>query len=82
VREVTPYLVDSGGAKNWLFVKVETDEGIHGWGECYTQTDRDRSIAVLVEELGRYLVGWNPFAIRRFTFVVWSKRCGTSSARR
>lgn len=20
------------GGKNWLFMKVETDEGIHGWG--------------------------------------------------
>ena len=72
VTKVTPYLVDSGGGKNWLFVKVETDEGLRGWGECYTQTDRDRSIAVIVEELGRYLVGWDPFAIRRFTFVAYN----------
>jgi L-alanine-DL-glutamate epimerase-like enolase superfamily enzyme len=27
------------GGKHWLFVKVETDEGIHGWGEAYTQLD-------------------------------------------
>jgi galactonate dehydratase len=72
VAQVTPFLVDSGGGKNWLFVKVATDEGLHGWGECYTQTDRDRSVAVIAEELGRYLVGWDPFAIRRFTFVAYN----------
>lgn len=72
VAAVNSYLVDSGRGKNWLFVKVTTDEGLYGWGECYTQSDRDRSIAVLVEELGRYLIGWDPFAIRRFTFVAYN----------
>ena len=22
-----------GGNRNWVFCKVETDEGVHGWGE-------------------------------------------------
>ena len=42
VSKVTPYLVDSGGSKSWLFVKLETDDGLVGWGEAYTQADRDR----------------------------------------
>ena len=33
ITAIRPYLVDSGVSKNWLFVKVETSEGIHGWGE-------------------------------------------------
>src|SRR4029434_813185 len=37
VKGVTPFLVDLGGGKNLLFVKVETEGGPHGWGECYTQ---------------------------------------------
>ncbi|MCH7643102.1 MAG: hypothetical protein IIC30_07470, partial [Chloroflexi bacterium] len=23
-----------GGGRNWLFVKVMSDEGVHGWGEA------------------------------------------------
>src|SRR5687768_15492237 len=57
VSRVTPFLADLGGAKNLLFVKVETDGGPHGWGECYTQADRDRSVIAHVEALARYLVG-------------------------
>ena len=70
---VTPAAERAGvvGAKNWLFVKVETDEGIHGWGEAYTQLDRDRAIEQHVRELGRYLVGRDPFAIKHFTWVVY-----------
>ena len=41
VSRVTPFLVDPGSGKNLCFVKVETDGGLHGWGECYTQADRD-----------------------------------------
>ena len=60
VTSVRTFFVDPGGSKNWLFVKVETDAGIHGWGECYTQADRDRAIEIHVQQLGRYLIGRDP----------------------
>ena len=44
IKSVRTFLVDPGAHKRWLFVKVETDDGLHGWGECYTQLDRDRAI--------------------------------------
>ena len=31
ITRVTPFLIDSGGSKSWLFVKLETDAGIVGW---------------------------------------------------
>ena len=72
VTAVKTFLVHPGSAKNWLFVKVETDEGIHGWGEAYTQSDRDRAIETHIQELGRYLVGRSPHAIRHFTFSAYT----------
>ena len=60
IDAVKSFLVDSGSAKHWLFVKVETDEGIHGWGEAYTQLDRDRVIKRQMDELSRYLIGRDP----------------------
>jgi galactonate dehydratase len=67
VTAVTPFIVDSGSGKNWLFVKVETSDGLHGWGESYTQADRDQSIAAHVRQLGRYLGGRDAGQIRHFT---------------
>ena len=72
VAAVKTFLVDPGSHKRWLFVKVETDTGLHGWGECYTQSDRDRAIEAHVRELGRYLVGRSPFDIKHFTFVAYT----------
>jgi galactonate dehydratase len=72
VASVRTFLVDPGSHKRWLFVKVETDTGLHGWGECYTQSDRDRAIEAHVRELGRYLVGRSPFDIKHFTYVAYT----------
>jgi galactonate dehydratase len=72
VTAVKPFLFDPGAGKHWLFVKVETDAGIYGWGECYTQLDRDHSIQAHVEQLGRYLIGRSAFDIKHFTFMAYT----------
>src|SRR6476620_3073175 len=80
VTEVKTFLVHPGGGKHWLFVKVETDAGIHGWGECYTQSDRDQVIALQAEQIGRYLIGRDPFAIKHFTtamYLDWAGKRGS-----
>jgi len=77
VSDVTTYLVcptghHAGmiGGKNLLFVRVRTDDGIEGWGECYTQLDRDKAIELHVIELARYLVGRDPSNIKHFCAMV------------
>ena len=42
ITDVKIFTIHPGWRKNLLFVKVETDSGISGWGESYTQYDRDR----------------------------------------
>ena len=83
VTDVKTFLAHSGGhragmtgGKNWLFVKVETDEGIHGWGEAYTQLDRDKNIEQHVHDMKRYLVDRNPFNIKHFTYMVYNDFAG------
>ncbi|RLI36506.1 mandelate racemase/muconate lactonizing enzyme family protein [Candidatus Bathyarchaeota archaeon] len=80
ITKIKTFIVHPGVGKNWLFVKVETDEGIHGWGEAYTQADRDTAIEAHIHKMTRYLLGWNPFEIKRFTHMAYedwaSKRGG------
>ena len=83
ISDIKTFLVYSGGhragiigAKNWNFVKVETDEGIHGWGESYTQLDRDKAIEQHIHELKRYLVGRDPFNIKHITQMVYNDFAG------
>ena len=79
VTAVKTFLVHPGTSKNWLFVKVETDAGLHGWGEAYTQADRDRALEIHVQELGRYLVGRSPFNIKHFTFGAYTQYLSNKS---
>jgi galactonate dehydratase len=80
VTDVKTFLVYPGGGKNWLLVKVETDEGIHGWGEAYTQADRDKTIEVHIHQMKRYLVGRDPFAIKHFSHVMYTDYAGKRGA--
>ncbi|MCS7206345.1 MAG: mandelate racemase/muconate lactonizing enzyme family protein [Dehalococcoidia bacterium] len=71
VAQVKTFLVHPGRGKNLLFVKVETDAEIYGWGEAYTQSDRDKTIEQHIQAMARYLVGRSPFHIKHFTQVMF-----------
>jgi galactonate dehydratase len=43
----------------WLFLAVDTDAGITGWGEPVIE-GRAHSVAAAVEELSKYLIGKDP----------------------
>ena len=46
----------------WLFLKIETDEGISGWGEPVIE-GRAATVKTAVEELMQNLLGKNPLTI-------------------
>ena len=46
----------------WLFLKIETDEGIVGWGEPIVE-GRAATVKTCVEELMGYLIGKDPLRI-------------------
>jgi galactonate dehydratase len=54
--------------KNWLFVKVETDAGLTGWGEA-TGGLETKAPEAQVHELSRFVIGENPLHPER----VWQK---------
>jgi len=43
----------------WLFLAIDTDEGVTGWGEPVIE-GRAHSVAAAVEELSSYLIGKDP----------------------
>jgi galactonate dehydratase len=49
-------------APRWLFLKIETDEGISGWGEPVVE-GRAQTVEAAVHELSDYLIGKDPSRI-------------------
>ncbi len=57
-------------APRWLFLKIETDEGISGWGEPVIE-GRAATVEAAVHELGDYLVGKDPARINDLWQVLY-----------
>ena len=62
VKSITASSAPRGVARNYVFVKIETDEGITGWGEA---TAGPLAVATMVDEFGELLVGKDPHRIEQ-----------------
>lgn len=54
----------------WLFLKIETDEGISGWGEPVVE-GRAHTVQAAVQELADYLIGQDPQRIEDLWQVMY-----------
>src|SRR4051812_43214170 len=57
--------------RNYLFVRVQTDEGIHGTGEAYSCGPDDATAAV-VADFGTWLVGKDPRDIEALWHLMYA----------
>lgn len=48
----------------WIFIKIDTDEGISGWGEMISGT-KTRAVVAGAEEIAERIIGRNPLEIER-----------------
>jgi len=55
ITKLTTFIVPP----RWCFLKIETDEGIAGWGEPVVE-GRAQTVAAAVDELSDYLIGRDP----------------------
>src|SRR5437773_4066172 len=63
ITDVTSTVVNAE-MRNWIFVKIETDEGFHGWGEA-TLEWKTRAVVGAIEDLKPLLIGRDPRDIRQ-----------------
>lgn len=54
------------GGRYWILVKLTTDDGITGWGECYAASVGPEAMRAVIEDVfARYFEGENPENIER-----------------
>ncbi len=69
ITNVTSYVMDAFRT-NWTFIKVETDEGIYGWGEASLGT-QEMAVVGCIEDLKRLVIGRNALEIEKLRFEVY-----------
>lgn len=68
--------------KNWMFVRLETDDGLHGWGEASLAGPLD-AVESVVHEMGASLIGKDPSGVERHwqaLYHTWRWRNGPIQA--
>ena len=58
----------------WLFLKIETDEGLVGWGEPVLE-GHARTLASAIDELADLLIGRNPLHIEDIWQMIYRNGC-------
>jgi galactonate dehydratase len=71
IARIETFLFDPGTAKNLLFCRVETESGLHGWGEAYVTPGKEKVIEHLLGDLAKYMIGREAFQIRHTAQVVF-----------
>jgi len=77
VARVKTYVVGNPpphrGGRNWVFLKLTTNDGIEGFGEAYAVPFNPRTVARLIEDLGeRFVIGADPFKIEYLWRTLYS----------
>ena len=69
ITDIKVFIMDAYRT-NWTFIKVETDEGLYGWGEASLGT-QEMALKGCVEDLKRLIVGRDPLQIEKMRFEVY-----------
>lgn len=69
ITDIKTYVMDAYRT-NWTFIKVETDEGLYGFGEASLGT-QEGALSGCVEDLKRLIIGRNPMEIEKMRFEVY-----------
>lgn len=79
IESVTPYLVPADlrphgwwSHKPYLLVRVETGDGIVGWGECHMLNFRERTLVEAVHAIGDWFHDRSAANIRDLPGTVWN----------
>ncbi len=69
ISDIRIYTLDAFRT-NWAFIRVETDDGLYGWGEASLGT-REMALEGCVEDMKRLILGRNALDIEKMCFEVY-----------
>lgn len=72
IISVKTYLFHPGVGKNILFCRVDTDEGIYGWGESYVVQGKELAVSEYIKGMEPYLIGRSPFNIKHTGYALFN----------
>jgi galactonate dehydratase len=64
IGRIETFILGTGSGKDLLFCRVETENGLYGWGEAYVTAGKETVVAEIVRRMAPHIVGRSVFNIR------------------
>src|SRR5439155_349210 len=64
IARIESFILGTGSSKDLLFCRVETEGGLHGWGEGYVTAGKETVIAECVRAMAPHVIGRSVFNVR------------------
>src|SRR3984957_726610 len=64
IARIETFILGTGSSKDLLFCRVETEDGLHGWGEAYVTHDKEKVVADCIAAMAPHVIGRSAFNIR------------------
>lgn len=72
IQSIRPYLFFPGCSRNFLLVRVETDDGYYGWGEGYVSPGKEKIALEFLNSFSDYLIGRDVFNINHTGWALFN----------
>src|SRR5581483_1623733 len=69
ITGLTPIVVNAQ-MRNWIFVKLETDQGLVGWGEASLEW-KTRAVVGALQDLAPFIMGEDPLRIEHLYQIMY-----------
>ena len=64
IGRIETFILGTGGSKDLLFCRVETEDGLYGWGEAYVTQGKEKVVAECILAMTPHVIGRSAFNIR------------------
>src|SRR5713226_3433770 len=64
IARIETFILGTGSAKDLLFCRVETEDGLYGWGEAYVTHGKEKVVAQCIAAMAPHVIGRSAFNIR------------------
>ena len=71
IARVETFLFDPGAGKNVLFCRMETEDGLHGWGEAYVTPGKEPVIQQCLQAMATHVIGRSALNIRHTAQIMF-----------
>ena len=71
IARIETFILGTGSAKDLLFCRVETEDGLYGWGEAYVTQGKEKVVAECIQAMAPHVIGRSAFNIRHTGQVMY-----------